>query len=190
MTLIVLLLVVYGCASREVLDPIDGTVPADVDLSGTWRIRSDMAAEQKRLQDAIRKTGGGAGTDFDEIVPGKSNKKKRSKKGGLVHVFLETGSLLKITQTPHALYVSFDRSVVEEFRFGENRLISIGEIQAQRVTGWDGNSLVVDTLDKNSTKLRERYEVIDDGRSMQRTITFRNKDLTEESIVQEFARAN
>jgi hypothetical protein len=70
-----------------------------------------------------------------------------------VYVFLETGAYLKVTQTAHALFVSFDRSVVEEFRFGESRIVSVGEVQAQRVTGWQGDSLTVETLDRNVMKL-------------------------------------
>ena len=189
-TLMLLLVVAYGCASREVLDSIDGTVPLDVDLSGTWRIRADMVDEQRQLQDALRKASGLTANEFDEIVPRTKKRKKRRSKGGLVHVFLETGDQLKITQTPHAVFVSFDRSIVEEFGFGENRMISIGEIQAQRVTGWDGSSLVVETLDKNSVKLSDRYQLINNGNSMQRSITFRSKDLEEDTIVQEYTREN
>ena len=179
-----------GCAAKEVLDPIPGAVPAGVDLSGTWHIRTDRSDEQERFQDAIQNADGFQGGGFDPIVPTKKSRKRRRNKGGLVHVFLETGDLLKITQTPHALFVSFDRSIVEEFRFGENRMISVGEIHAQRVTGWDGVGLVVETLDKNSMKLSDRYRLIDGGKTMQRSITFRSKDLKEETVVQEFSRSD
>ena len=187
--LCLLAMLLCGCAAREVLDPLPGTVPAGVDLSGTWRIRTDRADQQEQIQAAIRGAEGFKGADFDAMVPTNRSKKRRRSKSGLVHVFLETGDLLKITQTPHALYVSFDRSIVEEFRFGENRMISVGEISAQRVAGWDGAILVVETLDKNSMKLSDRYQLIDGGKKMQRTITFRSKDLTEESFVQEFVRS-
>ena len=105
-----------------------------------------------------------------------------------MYVFLETGSSLKVTQTQHALFISFDRSVVEEFRFGENRIISVGAVEAQRVTGWEGNQLVVETLDKNGMKLTERFRLVDGGNTLQRRITFRSKNHEEESIVQEFDR--
>ncbi len=110
--------------------------------------------------------------------------------GGLVYVFLETGKALKVTQTAHALFISFDRSVVEEYRFGESRLISIGQIEAQRVTGWEDTQLVVETLDKNGMKLTERYDLTNGGDTLQRQITFRSKNLEEETIVQEFDRTD
>lgn len=118
------------------------------------------------------------------------SRRRRSRKGGLVYVFLETGSALKVTQTEHGLFISFDRSVVEEFRFGENRLVNVGEVEAQRVTGWDGDQLVVETLDKNGMKLTERFQLKDSGRTLQRQITLRSKKLEEETIVQEFDRAD
>ena len=108
----------------------------------------------------------------------------------MVYVFLETGTNLKVTQTPHGLFISFDRSVVEEFRFGENRLINIGEIEAQRVTGWEESQLVVETLGENGMKLTERFLLTDNGNTLQRRITFRSKKLEEESIVQKFDRLN
>ncbi len=111
-------------------------------------------------------------------------------RGGLVYVFLETGSALKLTQTEHALFISFDRSVVEEFRFGENRVVSVGQVEAQRVTGWENDELVVETLDKNGMKLTERYRLTNGGNTLQRQITFRSKKLEEETIVQEFERSD
>lgn len=184
-----------GCGGREVLESIDGTVPQGVDLSGNWRIRTDMAAEQRRLRDAIRRTDGFSDKDLAVKPPTRSSRasgssKPQRTKGGLVHVFLESGASLKVTQTPHALFVSFDRSVVEEFRFGENRMISIGEIQAQRVTGWIGDTLTVETIDRNSMKLTERYQLTDSGNTLQRSIVLRGKNEDEQTVIQEFDRAD
>ncbi len=103
-------------------------------------------------------------------------------------MFLETGSALKVTQTAHGLFISFDRSVVEEFRFGEHRLVSVGAVEAQRVTGWDGTQLVVETLGKNRMKLTDRFYLTDGGDTLRREITLRSKKLDEESVVQEFDR--
>ena len=93
-----------------------------------------------------------------------------------------------MTQTEHGLFISFDRSVVEEFRFGENRLVSVGEVEAQRVTGWEGKQLVVETLDRNGMKLTERFQLTNSGDTLHRQITLRSKKLEEETIVQEFDR--
>ena len=187
-----LCLVLCACSTPEVLEPRGGTVPPGVDLSGNWVMRERPPAERRRISDAIRKTDG---VSDKEIYgqPGQGRTAHRgshSFKGGLVYVFLETGKALKITQTPHGLFISFDRSVVEEFRFGENRIVNIGEVEAQRVTGWEGRQLVVETLDKNGMKLIERFQLLEGGDTLQRQITFRSKKLEEETIVQEFDRAD
>ena len=67
-------------------------------------------------------------------------------------------------------------------------MISVGQVQAQRVTGWIDGALVVESLDKNSMKLTERYQLTDDRQILQRIITFRSKDDDEETILQEFDR--
>ncbi len=188
---LLLCLLLGACASPEVLEPRDGTVPAGTDFSGNWIMREISPAERRRIRDAIRKTAG------DDVAVLKAQRAAQSRsrssgsmKGGQVYVFLETGTALKITQTPYALFISFDRSVVEEFRFGESRMISVGQIEAQRVTGWEGKQLVVETLGKNGMKLTERFQLTDNGNTLQRQITLRSKKLEEETIVQEFDRAD
>jgi hypothetical protein len=178
-----------SCATREMLEPIDGRVPPGVDLSGNWTIRADMANDQRRLREAIRRTDG-VRNRSTASSQGSRGSATGGVKGGLVYVFLETGETLKVTQTPHALFVSFDRSVVEEFRFGESRMVSVGQVQAQRVTGWKENSLTVETLDKHGMKLIESYRLNGDGSVLQRVITFRSKKKEEESITQEFTLSN
>ena len=186
-----LLLTLCGCVEPEILDPRDGTVPAGVDFSGDWRIRSDFREDQRRLAQAISRTDG---IDDREIFR-QSNNSSRSRssgraKGGLVYVFLETGELLRITQTEYALFISFDRSVVEEFRFGEYRMVTVGQVQAQRSSGWEGEALVVDTLDRNGMKLTDRFELANSGDILRRTITLRSDEGETESLVQEYGRAD
>ena len=187
------MLLTGGCAAPEVLEPRTGTVPAGVDLSGDWLIRNNRRGDQQQLRDAIRRTDG---LRDDEIFGASSRPsanpssrtRSRSTRGGLVHVFLETGSSLKVTQTEHGLFIAFDRAVVEEFRFGENRIVNVGEVQAQRVTGWEGEQLVVETLDRNEMKLTERYRLADGGAVLEREITFRSSRGETETIVQLFDR--
>ena len=193
-SLVIVSILLTGCAARELLDPRDGTVPAGVDFSGYWLIQDGSRENDRRIRDAIRRTDG---IKDDEIFSGserqsttRGSRSKSGYRGGLVFVFLETGKSLKITQTPDGLFISFDRSVVEEFRFGENRSISIGEVEAQRVTGWEGQQLVVDTLDKNGMKMTERLQMLEDGKVLERGITFRSKEGDSETIVQMFDRAN
>jgi hypothetical protein len=86
------------------------------------------------------------------------------------------------------LFISFDRAVVEEFRFGEYRIVNVGPIEAQRTTGWEGNQLVVETLDKNRMKLIDRFELVQGGDVLERNITFRSGEGATETIVQRFDR--
>ncbi len=186
-----LCLLLGACSTPEVLEPRDGTVPAGTDLSGNWVMREVTPAERRRISEAINKTDGIDDSEYFRRQRSANNRSRGSRgsyKGGMVYVFLETGTNLKITQTPHSLFISFDRSVVEEFRFGENRLINVGEVVAQRVTGWEGSQLVVETLGENGMKLTERFLLTDNGNTLQRRITFRSKKLEEETVVQEFDR--
>lgn len=183
-TLAVLLLA--GCGTPEILEPRYGDVPAGADLSGVWRIRHDEAGSPRRINDAIRSTSG-------EIKRPTSRRAVRASRNqmaklGQAHIFLEIGELLKITQTEYALYISFDRAIVEEYRFGENRMVTVGEIAAQRVSGWEENRYVVETLGKNGMKLTEQFRLAEDGDVMQRDIIFRGKDMEEITVTQTFDR--
>jgi len=171
-------LLLGACGTPETLVSRDGTVPAGTDLSGNWVMREISPAERRRLREAINKTAGRTGR----------SSRSGSVKSGMVHVFLETGTALKVTQTEHTLFISFDRSVVEEFRFGEHRLVSVGAVQAERVTGWEGTNLVVESLGENGMKLTERFYLTNDGDTLRREITLRSKNLEEEMIVQVFDR--
>jgi len=180
-------LLLVACATPEILAPRSGAVPPGIDLSGNYRMRETSRADRFRLREAIDKTDG---------VDSRSRTRRQSPRmrgsgdvrGGLVHVFLETGTALKVTQTDYALFISFDRSVVEEFRFGENRLVSVGQVEAQRVTGWEDGELVVETLGENGMKLTERISLVENGTALRRRITFRSRKLEEESLVQVFDR--
>jgi hypothetical protein len=135
-------LVAAGCVAREVLLPKSATVPVGVDFSGNWELRGDPVA-----------------------LP-----RGRESDGELVRVFLETGQALGITQTEHGIFISFDRAVVEEYRFGEQRQVNVGPIVADRVSGWEGPGYVVETLDDDGVKLVDSYRLADGDRSLRRDI--------------------
>jgi hypothetical protein len=103
-------------------------------------------------------------------------------------MFLEAGEALKVTQTEHGLFISFDRSVVEEYRFGEKREISIGPVTADRVSGWEGSTYVIETLDNEGAKLVETYRLNADGSSLRRTIAIIHRDKEQLAIEQNFDR--
>ena len=149
-------LVLTACGSSEVLLSKPADVPAGVDFSGNW------------------------------VRTGNSGTGQRGAREMLVHVFLETGDSLKITQTDSGIFVSFDRSVVEEYRFGENRTVSVGAISAARVSGWEGAAYVVETLDEDGAKLVDVYRLQNGGRRLQRSIEIRHRDKKILGLVQEF----
>ena len=148
--ILALFLCLAGCSTQEVLLAKSAAVPGGVDFSGQWRLR-------------------GAGK-----VP--MPRQRGSKKRGAIHVFFETGSNLKITQTEFGIFVSFDRAIVEEYRFGENRSINVGPIVAARVSGWEGDSYVIETLDQDGEKLVEQYRLEDDDSKLVRQIAIWFKD--------------
>ena len=103
-------------------------------------------------------------------------------------MFLETGSSLKISQTPDGLFISFDRAVVEEYTFGENRTVSVGPIEAQRVSGWNGMVFVVETLDGQGTLLTESWHLEPGGAVLVREISVTGDDKDQFSSRQRFDR--
>jgi len=180
---------VVACASKEELIAKGATIPAGIDLSGQWRLREDSQESNARIREAERAAAGG---DAGIVVPregGTNMSRRRASDGTLVHVFLETGKALKVTQTESGLFISFDRSVVEEYRFGEKRQISVGPVEADRVSGWEENTYVIETLDADGAKLIESYRLQDDGRSLVRTILIVADGQTSLDVRQVFDRA-
>ena len=184
-----LLIVVAACASREVLLPKSPEAPAGVDLTGNWKLRNDPAADQRLIDSAIRRT-----DDVDDRIvlrapePQARGARPSRNRGGLVYLYLQNGENLKITQTDAGLFISFDRSVVVEYRFGENREVRIGPVIADRASGWENQAYVAETLDQNNMKLTERFALAEEGRVLRRTITLRGKNMDEATIFQTFDR--
>ena len=190
--LVLLPILICGCSTPEVLLPKSAVVPAGIDISGQWKMRPESKQGQPRISEAIDRTDG---VDNKTLMREMLNRQRRGSvrrssgtKGGLVGIFLESGDLLKITQTPHALFISFDRAIVEEYRFGENRPINIGQADAHRVSGWEGGTYVIETLGEKGMKLTDRYKLANDEQRLIRQITLRSKAMEEVTIVQEFDR--
>lgn len=183
--------VLFGCAAaKEVLIPVRGPVPQGVDFTGEWRMQEDFAAMQDAIESAVRRTDGIDERQLLKNIMSRSSTSRRSRDvGGLVHVFLENAARLRVTQTDAGLFMAFDRSVVEEYRFGEARIVNKGGAVAQRVSGWDGETYVIETLDQEGgMKLSERYRL--EGDSLNREIVLRSKELEEVRLTQSFARTN
>ncbi len=87
-----------------------------------------------------------------------------------VWIFIETGKRLRVTQTADGLFISYDRAVVEEYTFGENRTASVGPIEVQRVSGWIGHELVIESMGKQGHVLTETWALEDDNSVLVRQI--------------------
>ena len=167
LSIILAALSIVACAAPEVLLPKSGVIPAGVDFSGRWALQDPDRESIRQIEEATAEIP-------DDIVKearrARTGQPSRSSKGTAVHVFLETGTNLKITQTEFGIFVSFDRSTVEEYRFGENRVVSVGPISAARVSGWDGNDYVIETMDENGAKLVERYRLENNDNTLVRQV--------------------
>lgn len=188
LTVIAVLVFASACGSREVLVPYSAEPVEETSFAGFWELNEDSRDVARQLNRAIRDT---ADIRVDVFPPSENDPARRARirtSGGLAHVFLENGRSLKVTQTPSAIFISFDRAVVAEFRFGESREISLGEVTAQRVSGWLGSEYVVETLDRNGMKVTERYGLSGGGRTLIRKIVFRGKRKNEATVVETFSR--
>ena len=185
--IIAILVTLAACGHGEILEPLGASAPPGVDFSGNWRLREPDSAGQREILRAIDETDG-VKRNQGQAARRSTGDRSGRRGSGLVHVFLETGRQLKITQTPHGFFVSVDRSVVEEFRFGEQRIINVGEIEAQRVSGWVDSVYVVETLDKKGMKLTERFWIDDDQNTLNREIIFRSAKKESSSVMQYFDR--
>lgn len=143
--------------------PIGDVIPAGVSLEGRWQLQSGSEDAERRIRKAEYRSSGG----------------RRGAEGPSVFVFLRSGSRLKISQTPYALFVSFDRSVVEEYRFREHRLVNVGPIEADRASGWVDGRYVIQTLDSDGALLEESYELQAGGDELMRrvSVTYGNEEV-------------
>ncbi len=175
---------IAACAAREELLPKNAVIPAGVNLSGNWRL-SEGDDTMQRISRAERVA---AGADENIVPSRKSGQKSGKRKAGdtSVHVFLETGRALKVTQTDFGLFISFDRAVVEEYRYGEKREINVGPIVADRVSGWEGEAYVIETLDQEGAKLIDRYRLDVQSGTLVRSIRIIYKDDEQLNVVQVF----
>jgi hypothetical protein len=153
------LLLLVACGSEPSLITRPDPVPVGIDLTGNWVQVSNSGISQPSARDTA------------------------------VHVFLKMGESLKITQTDDGIFVSFDRSVVDEYRYGENRRISIGEITAERASGWAENGYVIETIDEDGALLIDTYRVLNAGESIRRTIVLLDRGRELLSLQLDFDRA-
>lgn len=174
-------LILAACASAPPLVSKSAVVPAGIDLSGKWQIRERPGAVRVPELD---------GHERIVIPKGRSShKRERHKRSGMsAQVFLEYGESLKISQTDFGIFISYDRSIVEEYTFGENRLVTIGPIEANRVSGWEANAFVVETLDDDGTILIESWHLENNDTVLVRNIRINKGEKEKFALRQVFDR--
>lgn len=172
-TLLFLSLALAACAGSGPprLEPVGDVIPVGVNLDGRWQLRGSPGDAERHIRRSEYQSSGKRGADSPPV-----------------YVFLRTGSRLKITQTPYALFVSFDRSVVEEYRFREHRRVNVGPIEADRASGWVDGRYVIRTLDSESALLEEGYALESSGDVLARTVSITYRNLEVLSLRQVFDR--
>jgi hypothetical protein len=185
-TLVLMLaaILVAGCVAPPQLTPRPGGNPLQVDLSGQWRLRDagERAASEEKTIRIPPPTGTGRQT-YRRLRTHES-----PPAGAAVGVFLQSGKLLKVTQTDYGLFFSFDRAIVEEYNFGENRKVNVGPIEAQRVSGWQGRTFVAETMDEDGNVLTESWRLEEGGSLLVRDIAIGDASGTEFAVQQAFSR--
>jgi len=183
--MVVAVVLLAGCGSAPPLPAKSAEVPAGIDLSGQWILSEDNRDTRRAIADAERKAAGAE----EELIPKSTGTSKSRRSSDVqVYVFLETGDSLRISQTDHGLFISFDRSVVEEYRFGEQRIVSVGPVEAERVSGWENGAYVIETRGKEGAMLIESYR-LDDNDRMIRSIRIVHRERDELNVSQVFERS-
>ena len=182
------LLIITACGARPQLLPRNGINANAIDLSGNWVLRGESGAPVARRGAEEQTIVVPRNTSRSSRATFSQSRRQRSE-GSAVHVFLESGSSLKITQTLHGIFISFDRAIVEEFTFGENRTVAVGPIEAQRVSGWDADAFIAETMDEKGAVLAERWSLAAGGSELVRRITVVEKEELVFSTTQVFDRA-
>ncbi len=184
------LIFLTACASNEALNKLPIKSETEINISGRWIFVGDYQSNQKKINKAIDRSSGiiyrrikttGVFSEVQDTRPKKNA-------WGVAHLFFKNAKILRITQTDYALYIDFNRSIVEEYNFGELKKITIGNVSASRSSGWNGIQYQIDTLDDHGMKITEKYTISDDINTLRRSIVFRDKNLHDTEIIQNFKR--
>jgi len=196
------MMVLAGCASapKPQLSPSASLPPEGTSLSGRWQLRDAGEDPLRELthqgfigtgsaQQVIRLSRARNGRG-QAVVPARESSRRSRHQAALVQVFLETGADVKMTQTEDGLFISFDRSIVEEYVFGEHRAASVGPVIAERVSGWEGAAYLIETLDEDGVLLTERWYLDADARVLRRDVAISEEEDVQFAVTQVFDRVD
>lgn len=184
-TTVLLVALIAACAAKPVLTPRSGGNPEGVDLSGQWALRGGPEIPTLVEQTIVIPR---QATARDAQLREQRMRRDKRSKGRAVHVFMESGKSLKISQTAYGVFISYDRAVVEEYNFGENRRVSVGPIEAQRVSGWVGREFIVETMDDEGNVLKETWRLEEGGSVLVRNMSITKREEEKLALRQVFDR--
>lgn len=181
-----------SCASIEELDKYSNKNTSKTDLNGSWEFIGNFEDNKKSIASAVKKT---SDVIYQSIkttgVFDRNNLSKvKPNSRGVAHLFFENSKKIKITQTNYSLFINFNRSVVEEYSFGEVKKITLGNVIARRSSGWVNNSYRIETLDDYGMKITEEYKLTGSSNNLERMLIFRDRDLNEIRILQIYQKDN
>jgi len=189
---LILIFFLSGCAAIEELEKHEVRPSPGIDLNGNWVFLGNFNENKKLITSVINKTNGVIyrGIKTTGLFDGKSSPKIKENSQGVAHLFFENTRKIKIIQTKYSLYINFDRSIVEEYSFGELKTIVLGNVKIKRSSGWVKNKDVyrIETLDEYGMKITEEYKVLANKEKLERLLIFRDKDLNEIRVTQIFMR--
>jgi len=184
----------FGCATLEELEKYDIKSSPGTDLNGNWIFFGNFNENKKIIAKAINKTNGVIyrGIKTTGMFDGNSTPTIKKNSRGVAHLFFENTQKIKVTQTKYSLYINFDRSIVEEYSFGELKTIVLGNVKARRSSGWvkDKGVYRIETLDEYGMKITEEYKLLINEEKLERLLIFRDKDLNEIKVLQTYIRKN
>jgi|TARA_B110000438_G_scaffold38806_1_gene38617 hypothetical protein len=181
-----------SCASIEELDKYSNKNTSKTDLNGSWEFIGNFEDNKKSIASAVKKTNDVIYQSIKTtgVFDRNNLSKVKPNSRGVAHLFFENSKKIKITQTNYSLFINFNRSIVEEYSFGEVKKITLGNVIARRSSGWVNNSYRIETLDDYGMKITEEYKLTGSSNNLERMLIFRDRDLNEIRILQIYQKDN
>jgi|TARA_B100001094_G_scaffold329_1_gene321 hypothetical protein len=180
-----LFMILNGCATPETPNKFGLLENSAINMNGYWEYIGDYNENEKQIISAIKDSSGVVyrAIKTTGVFDGKSNEKVRKNSRGVAHLFFENSKKIQITQTNYSIFINFDRSIVEEYSFGELKKIQLGNVSAMRSSGWVDKSYFIETLDAYGMKITEKYSLTANN-NLERIIIFRDNKMNDVKIEQ------
>ena len=180
-------MILISCSTNETLVNFNQDPEEVTNLGGSWEYIAKLNGQQD-LNEAINRIIGP--NNKRNIFSSSANQQNKRNSDYVAHLFLRDANRIKITQTRYALYIDFNRSIVEEYKNNRIETIELGEIKVQRSSGWQNGYYLIDTLDDRGMKITETYSLVNQNKNLQRKIILRDKDENEVVIERLYNRKN